>query len=332
MCYTLMLSGVCVLCPGEDPAFWTEEGLANSSGGRRRQGKSKGRGKGRTPGKALSAADGVVGLLGDEMSEESGVGFTDAGAAAALSKLGLSHEAAWKDVEARIKRKFNYSLQLWCQGGYAKTETQGDGDSVSPQWRLRRTHRVPLSRRFCQKAGLQLFAKEYDYESNSPFLPIDVAGVVPVVKFSMPKRLLRDAADLLDVGRLRLSAGQLQVAYDMVHEALLLLYEVFGGAGTESAQCCSTLSMIVFNAGDYESAVALQRRACVLLERLQGTCHADTVHAHAALSAYLVSCWHLPIRHRYQWVADLLGVDCRRSMATPKAPFATCSGPCTSWT
>ncbi|CAE7879454.1 FMT, partial [Symbiodinium sp. KB8] len=221
------------------------------------------------------------------MSEESGVGFTDAGAAAALSKLGLSHEAAWKDVEARIKRKFNYSLQLWCQGGYAKTETQGDGDSVSPQWRLRRTHRVPLSRRFCQKAGLQLFAKEYDYESNSPFLPIDVAGVVPVVKFSMPKRLLRDAADLLDVGRLRLSAGQLQVAYDMVHEALLLLYEVFGGAGTESAQCCSTLSMIVFNAGDYESAVALQRRACVLLERLQGTCHADTVHAHAALSAYL---------------------------------------------
>lgn len=256
---------------------------------------------------------------------------------AALDEAGFTPSRLWRDIEADVASKFRYTLRLWRNGGNPSAPAAATAAAAQPgsdsgaaaapvdaasdaeTARCKRCHRLILLRRIAQRCGLQLVARSYDFTGSSnasiargsssassilscgPFTPDDLQGLVPIVKSCMPPRMLPDASETLDRGRQLLAQDNISAAYECINEGMVLLYQVAGSLHREMAMACTSMSVVLWQAGEKVAAIAQQQRAVLLYERLLGPDHPDTAHAHGNLAAYLadqhVGAINAAIRH-----------------------------------
>lgn len=190
----------------------------------------------------------------------------------------FSATAVWQRLEKEIKSRFDYELSLWSQ------TPEGEAASTSA---IGRVQRNCLLRRLCQRLGLRVVSRNYDFALEQPLSLADITGVVPVVKNSLPSHPLPQAKQLLERGRLHLSSGALSSAYELLQEASALLFQVCGAAHEDAALCSSSLATVLYHAGDVAGAIAQQQRALALYTQLEGIDYHDTAFAHANLALFL---------------------------------------------
>ena len=64
--------------------------------------------------------------------------------------------------------------------------------------------------------------------------------------------------------------GNLQRAFEVLHEALHVLHNTCGPMHATTASTYYTLAMIYYHMGDYCSAMAYQQKGIVILEKIHG--------------------------------------------------------------
>lgn len=126
-----------------------------------------------------------------------------------------------------------------------------------------------------------------DPNSTVVFSPDDIVDLVPVTKFSKPAVPFERAQTLLDHGRFRLASGQVQMAYELVQESAMLLFQVCCAPHLSLISTCSTLAMVMYHAGDVQAAVQQQQTVLSLAMQLCGLDSADVANSHGNLALFL---------------------------------------------
>ncbi|KAF2125664.1 hypothetical protein P153DRAFT_434126 [Dothidotthia symphoricarpi CBS 119687] len=112
----------------------------------------------------------------------------------------------------------------------------------------------------------------------------DVLNVVPVIKEASPKSLLAEEA--LEAGRMSVAQDQKELGQELLLESLQLHEQIYGVLHPEVARAYHTLSNLLFNLGDKQSALELAHKAVIVSERTLGVDHADTVLAYLNLGLF----------------------------------------------
>ncbi|ETL49934.1 hypothetical protein L916_00727 [Phytophthora nicotianae] len=198
----------------------------------------------------------------------------------ATTTASLDANTLWTRIDKEIKARFDYKLTLW---GPGRDESRGE-DAAFPAGRVNKS---VMLRRLCQRLGLRVVSRNYEFSSSSPISLDDITGVVPVVKTSLPAHPLAQAKQLLERGRMHLSQGALSNAYEFLQESSSLLFQVCGAAHEDAALCSSSLATVLYHAGDVAGAITQQQRALALYTQLQGIDYHDTAYAHANLALFL---------------------------------------------
>lgn len=174
---------------------------------------------------------------------------------AAIEVLPTTRDEIWTKVQSEISERYtNYQLKY-----FGATETV-----VSHGYEL------PLLRRLCQKLGIRIKSRQFDFSVSSPIEAGDIVDLIPVVKHGFPKTPLPEIHQLLEVGRVKMGRLRCREALDVLQEALMLLYQTVGALHTDVASCCQMISTCLFREGDVDSAIVHQRRAITVYERLHG--------------------------------------------------------------
>ncbi|KAG6611385.1 putative eukaryotic translation initiation factor 3 subunit [Phytophthora cinnamomi] len=206
---------------------------------------------------------------------------TNGSDAIAITTASLNVKSLWARIDKEIRARFDYELSLWGPG----REVVQSENAIS----LGRVQKPVLLRRLCQRLGLRVVSRNYDFSSScaAPITLDDITGVVPVVKSSLPAHPLTQAKQLLERGRVHLSQGALSSSYEFLQEASSLLFQVCGAAHEDAALCSSSLATVLYHAGDVAGAIVQQQRALALYTQLQGIDYHDTAFAHANLALFL---------------------------------------------
>ncbi len=119
--------------------------------------------------------------------------------------------------------------------------------------------RAPLLRNLCHKTGVRVFAKDYDFSVDSPF---QIEGINTNFKCPYHCRYCRslsrnkafltqgnsrflelifrqtqDGHDLLETGVSYLAQGRLDIAFELLSEALVIFSQVYGPMHQATAVC-----------------------------------------------------------------------------------------------
>lgn len=78
----------------------------------------------------------------------------------------LTPAILWQNVQNLTRDRFQYELQ------------ENVFSNFPP---------IPVLRNLCQKIGIQIASKEYDFLSECPFATEDILDLFPVIKHSLPK-------------------------------------------------------------------------------------------------------------------------------------------------
>ncbi|KAK7816936.1 clustered mitochondria protein [Quercus suber] len=156
-----------------------------------------------------------------------------------------------------------------------------DDEFELPEDARSRVKKVSVIRNLCQKVGITIAARKYDFNSAAPFQTSDIMDLQPVVKHSVP--LCSEAKDLVETGKIQLAEGMLSEAYTLFSEAFSILQQVTGPMHREVANCCRYLAMVLYHAGDMAGAIMQQHKELIINERCLGLDHPDTAHRHALL-------------------------------------------------
>ncbi|KAF3773225.1 Clustered mitochondria protein, partial [Nymphaea thermarum] len=149
----------------------------------------------------------------------------------------ITSEVVWSGIEDFAKHKYQFTLP----------------DDAKLQVR-----KVSTIRNLCQKLGISIAARKYDFDATCPFQTSDVMDLQPVVKHSVP--VCMEAKDLIETGKLRLAEGMLNEAYSLFSEAFSILQQVTGPMHREVANCCRYLAMVLYHAGDMAGAIIQQHK------------------------------------------------------------------------
>ena len=110
--------------------------------------------------------------------------------------LELSLEEIREQIVADIRRRYRYAFHF----------PEGpDAVVLNPNTVLRR---------ICQKLGLRVYSRAYDFTAREPLGVRDLVDVTPVAKHCVPAVLLPEAKEMLDNGRLLVQSGNASVAFD----------------------------------------------------------------------------------------------------------------------
>lgn len=188
------------------------------------------------------------------------------------------------DSASKILPKSNSELWSFLKGDVAKRYTgyqlKDFENPSSPQ-------RVALLRRVCQKLGIRVSSREYDFSLREAILPADIIDIVPTVKHGFPQNPLPEVGQLLEVGRIHLQRLQSRVALDVFQEALLFLYQTVGAVHEDVAACCQMIATAFFREGDVAQAIVHQRRAITVYEKLYGLDCAASIQGYSHLATML---------------------------------------------
>ncbi|KAF3954144.1 hypothetical protein CMV_020471 [Castanea mollissima] len=144
--------------------------------------------------------------------------------------------------------------------------------------------KVSVIRNLCQKVGITIAARKYDFNSAAPFQTSDIMNLQPVVKHSVP--LCSEAKDLVETGKIQLAEGMLSEAYTLFSEAFSILQQVTGPMHREVANCCRYLAMVLYHAGDMAGAIMQQHKELIINERCLGLDHPDTAHSYGNMALF----------------------------------------------
>ena len=211
----------------------------------------------------------------------------------ALEAEGFGQESLWADIAAGAQAHFGYaSLQLWNVGQpstapAASSPSATSAEADSNDLIAGRRNKTALLRRLCQRCGLQIAARTYDYNTTAPFVPEDILGFAPIVKSSMPSSVLPEADTLIAIGRATAARGDLKSSFEYVSQAVSLNFNVAGGPlAPGMGDACGALASILWHVGDAGAAILQQARALALHTALSGGDSLDAAHAHVELGVY----------------------------------------------
>ncbi|KAI5068426.1 hypothetical protein GOP47_0016771 [Adiantum capillus-veneris] len=222
---------------------------SSGKGGSSEKGKKKGKG-GKKSVDSSGSANVSTGLVKD-----------DAGSQA--SYLCVNSELIWKDIQEAVKFKYQFDL---------------------PDDALSKIKKISSIRNLCQKVGVTLAARKYEFDAPIPYRTSDILDLHAVVKHSVP--MCADARDLLESGKLRLAQGKLPEAYELFSEGFSVLQQVCGPMHREVANCCRYLAMVLYHAGDMAGAIMQQHKELIINERCLGLDHPDTAHSYGNMALF----------------------------------------------
>ncbi|XP_068144556.1 protein clueless [Drosophila tropicalis] len=153
--------------------------------------------------------------------------------------------------------------------------------------------KISLLRGFCQKVGIQVLLREYNFESKHKptFGDDDIVNVFPVVKHISPRST--DAYNFYTTGQSKIQQGLFKEGYELISEALNLLNNVFGAMHQENGSCLRMLARLSYLLGDAQDALAIQQRAVIMSERVNGIDHPSTILEYTHLSLYSFANGHV---------------------------------------
>ncbi|XP_016985315.1 protein clueless [Drosophila rhopaloa] len=153
--------------------------------------------------------------------------------------------------------------------------------------------RISLLRAFCLKVGIQVLLREYNFESKHKptFGDDDIVNVFPVVKHISPRAT--DAYNFYTTGQAKIQQGMFKEGYELISEALNLLNNVFGAMHQENGSCLRMLARLSYLLGDAQDALAIQQRAVIMSERVNGIDHPSTILEYTHLSLYSFANGHV---------------------------------------
>jgi len=183
----------------------------------------------------------------------------------------MTPRSLWQQIRKEAKTYWNWDL---------------DCDSIETAGAKYGLLRISLLRAFCLKVGIQVLLREYNFESKHKptFGDDDIVNVFPVVKHISPRAT--DAYNFYTTGQTKIQQGMLKEGYELISEALNLLNNVFGAMHQENGSCLRMLARLSYLLGDAQDALAIQQRAVIMSERVNGIDNPSTILEY-------VSAWRL---------------------------------------
>ncbi|XP_017838364.1 protein clueless isoform X2 [Drosophila busckii] len=184
----------------------------------------------------------------------------------------------WQQIRKEAKSYWNWEL---------------DCDSIETAVSKYGLSRISLLRAFCLKVGIQVLLREYNFESKHKptFGDEDIVNVFPVVKHISPRAT--DAYNFYTTGQAKIQQGLFKEGYELISEALNLLNNVFGAMHQENGSCLRMLARLSYLLGDASDALAIQQRAVIMSERVNGIDHPSTILEYTHLSLYSFANGHV---------------------------------------
>jgi protein TIF31 len=180
-------------------------------------------------------------------------------------ELTLTTEDIWAQITSEVKTRFQYDLPAHSTLQYLLSN-------------------AATLRSVCQKVGIQIDAADYDFSVATPFTSDDILNLFPVAKHPNPETA--DGKNLLEAGKAFLAQGRLDVAYELLTEALAIFHQVYGPMHRDTANCYGNLAMALFHAKDIIQAMDHQQKATIINERVLGLDHHDTAHSYGNLALF----------------------------------------------
>ncbi|GER48746.1 clustered mitochondria protein homolog [Striga asiatica] len=177
--------------------------------------------------------------------------------------LSFTTDSLWSDIQEFAKLKYQFELPEDARQGVKK---------------------ISVIRNLCQKIGITIASRHYDFDALAPFGVSDILNIQPVVKHSIP--VCSEAKDLVETGKVQLAEGMLNEAYTLFSEAFALFQQVTGPIHREVANCCRYLAMVLYHAGDMAGAIMQQHRELIINERCLGLDHPDTAHSYGNMALF----------------------------------------------
>ncbi|CAH2064335.1 unnamed protein product, partial [Thlaspi arvense] len=169
----------------------------------------------------------------------------------------------WSDIQEFAKAKYEFDL---------------------PELSRTTAKKIPVLRNLCQKVGISVAARKYDFGATSPFDASDVLDLRAVIKHSVP--VCSEAKNLVEMGKVQLAEGMLSESYTFFSEAFSILQQVTGPMHREVANCCRYLAMVLYHAGDMAGAIMQQHKELIINERCLGLDHPDTAHSYGNMALF----------------------------------------------
>ncbi|XP_030567665.1 protein clueless [Drosophila novamexicana] len=190
----------------------------------------------------------------------------------------VTPRSLWQQIRKEVKAYWNWEL---------------DCDSIESAGAKYGLLRISLLRAFCLKVGIQVLLREYNFESKHKptFGDDDIVNVFPVVKHISPRAT--DAYNFYTTGQAKIQQGMLKEGYELISEALNLLNNVFGAMHQENGSCLRMLARLSYLLGDAQDALAIQQRAVIMSERVNGIDHPSTILEYTHLSLYSFANGHV---------------------------------------
>lgn len=194
----------------------------------------------------------------------------------------LSQKTLWQQIRKELKQYWDFDLGC---------------DYVESAVEMYRFHKLSLMRAFCLKVGVQILLREYNFESrNKPtFNEDDIVNVFPIVKHINPRA--SDAFNFYTTGQTKIQQGYFKEGFELISEALNLLNNVYGAMHSENAQCLRMLARLSYIMGDPQEALAIQQRAVLMSERVNGIDHPYTISEYVRL--LLAICFVRPFDYNF---------------------------------
>lgn len=179
--------------------------------------------------------------------------------------LALNQKTLWQQIKRELKAYYDFDLNCGSETSV---------DSASETYKF---HKLGFLRAFCLKVGIQILLREYNFESkNKPtFNEDDIVNVFPIVKHINPRA--SDAYNFYTTGQTKIQQGYFKEGFELISEALNLLNNVYGAMHPENAQCLRMLARLSYIMGDAAEALAIQNRAVIMSERVNGIDHPHTI-------------------------------------------------------
>ncbi|KAH8259130.1 hypothetical protein KR038_004015 [Drosophila bunnanda] len=260
----------CLLTNGPvNPAVSSEEAhKKRGNGGKHNKHKSSKSGKGQQQQQQQSTG-------GNQNGNSSGNGSS---ASVTSDWTLVTPRSLWQQIRREAKAYWDWDL---------------DCDSMESATNKFGILRISLLRAFCLKVGIQVLLREYNFESKHKptFGSDDIVNVFPVVKHISPRAT--DAYNFYTTGQAKIQQGMFKEGYELISEALNLLNNVFGAMHQENGSCLRMLARLSYLLGDAQDALAIQQRAVIMSERVNGIDHPSTILEYTHLSLYSFANGHV---------------------------------------
>merc|ERR1712079_523055 len=183
----------------------------------------------------------------------------------------LTPKTLWQQIKNEAKSYFDWNLPV---------------DNIDGFVEMIKLTKLNLLRSFCQKTGVQVMLREYQFDNKTvqTFSEDDIVNMYPIVKHINPRAT--DAYNFYTTGQSKIQQGYLKDGYELISEALNLLNNVYGAMHPEIAQCLRMLARLNYIMGDHVEAMSCQQKAVLMSERVNGIDHPYTITEYTPLALY----------------------------------------------